>query len=75
MKPKEILALSEEELFLKLKENVERKVLQKYSILTEELKKQIEFEFTEIRKTGLGREILLYFRNYKNRSNSLGAHP
>ena len=59
MKPKEILALSEEELFLKLKENVERKVLQKYSILTEELKKQIEFELVEIRKTGLGREILI----------------
>lgn len=59
MKPHEILALDEEELFEKLKENVERKVLQKYSILTEEIKKQIEFELTEISKSGLARDILI----------------
>ena len=59
MKPKDILALSQEELIQKLKENVERKVLQKYSILTEEIKKQIEFELTEISKSRLAREILI----------------
>lgn len=59
MNPKEILALSEEELFQKLKENVQRKVLQKFSILTEELKKQIEFELTEISRSGLARDILI----------------
>lgn len=59
MKPKEILALKEEELFKKLKENVDRKVLEKYDLGTEEVKRRIDFEFAEIKKNGFAKNILI----------------